>query len=116
MVADVVVFQVLPELGEEQRAVLLQREQAFHHHLGAGQELNASLTTQDGATQGWSSQGRGPGWLPGSLLNPTTSRLPKETPQAGSLPTSHRGGSTTYKSHLCQGPIPVLADKIDQVS
>lgn len=40
MVADVIVFQILPELGEEQGAVLLWRQQASHHQLhgesGAG--------------------------------------------------------------------------------
>lgn len=36
MVADVIVFQILPELGEEQGAVLLWRQQASHHQLHGG--------------------------------------------------------------------------------
>lgn len=37
VVADVVMFQVLLEPGQKQRAVVLWREKAFHHRLGAGQ-------------------------------------------------------------------------------
>lgn len=42
-------FQVLPELGEEQGVVLLQREQTFHHQLDLeGEGQLASLPLQHG--------------------------------------------------------------------
>lgn len=62
VVADVIVFQILPKLGEEQRVVLLWREHAFHHRLGAGQGGEDLTHAQDRPALGQSSQ-QSPGRL-----------------------------------------------------
>lgn len=48
-------LQVLPELGEEQRVVLLQGEQAFHYRLGQGGRAGERLSTPRLASLGPSS-------------------------------------------------------------
>lgn len=76
MVTDVIMLQVLPELGEEQRVVLLQGEQAFHCRLGQSGQAGESLSTLGRASP-----------EPSSPSSPTNTGLSQESPELAAYPS-----------------------------